>query len=72
MENIERTLHECRDNKRTIEIYEALDIRKCKNIENWSRNIKDCIPLKVEVKNPILAKKYSIEYKVAARCLTIG
>ena len=45
MENIERTLHECRDNKRTVEIYEALDIRKCKNIENWSRNIKDCIPL---------------------------
>ena len=71
LENIHRTLHKCRDNKRFIEISGELDIRKCQNITNWARNIKDCIPLNIEIKNPLLKNKYSIEYKVTARSLII-
>jgi hypothetical protein len=72
MDNIEKTLHECRDNKRTIVIAKAFDVRRCDNVAWWSKNIKDSIPLKIDIKNPILQNKYSIEYKVEARSLVIS
>ena len=46
MDNIQRTLHECRDNKKTIEITEMFDISQCKNVSKWSKNIKACIDCK--------------------------
>jgi len=72
MDNIQRTLHECRDNKKTVEINEMFDMRKCNNVARWSNNIRDCIPLNVEIKNPVVKNRYSIEYKVAARSLVIS
>jgi len=72
MDNIQRTLHECRDNKKTIEITEMFDISQCKNVSKWSKIIKACIPLKVEIKNSLVKNEYSIEYKVEARSLVIS
>ena len=72
LENIQRTLHECRDNQKVVEISRAFDTRRCENVAWWSRNIKDSIPLNVEIRNPILQNKYCIEYKVAARSLVIS
>jgi hypothetical protein len=72
LENIQRTLHECRDNQRTIEICEALDVNKCKNIKFWENTIKSSIPLKVEIKNTVLNNTYSIDYKVNERSLIIS
>ena len=48
------------------------DISQCKNVSKWSKNIKACIPLKVEIKNSLVKNEYSIEYKVAARSLVIS
>jgi len=72
LENITRTLHECRDNQITVDVSEAFDMRDCKNVATWRRNIKDSIPLKVLVKNPILVNKYCIDYKVRERALIIS
>jgi hypothetical protein len=72
LENITRTLHECRDNQITVDVREAFDMRDCKNVATWRRNIKDSIPLKVLVKNPILVNKYCIDYKVRERALIIS
>jgi hypothetical protein len=72
LENIQRTLHECRDNRKTVEICGALDVRQCKNVNYWASTIKDSIPLNVEIKHPILTHKYSIDYKVRERSLVIS
>lgn len=72
LENIQKTLHECCNNKRTINIKGNFDMSECKNVVNWSRTIKDCIPLKIEIKNPVVKNEYSIEYKVASRSLVIS
>jgi hypothetical protein len=72
LENIHKTLHECRDNKKKIAISGLFDIRECNNFTNWSKNIKNCIPLKIEIKNPIVENNYSIEYIVNQRSLVIS
>jgi len=72
LENIQRTLHECKDNKKTINIIDTLDIRQCNNVKTWARNIRDSIPLKVNIKTPIFINKYSIDYKVGERSLIIS
>jgi hypothetical protein len=72
LENIQRTLHECKDNRKTINIYDTLDINKCNNVKLWAKNIKDSVPLKVNIKNPIFINKYSIDYKVSERSLIIS
>ena len=72
LENIHMTLHECRDNKKKVAISGLFDISECKNITNWSKNIKSCIPLKIEIKNPIVNNTYSIEYIVNQRSLIIS
>ena len=72
LENIQKTLHECCNNQRIINIKEEFDMRECENVVKWSKTIKDCIPLKIEIKNPIVYHKYSIEYRVNARSLIIG
>jgi len=72
LDNIQRTLHECRDNKKTIEITEMFDINKCDNVSKWRKTIKVCIPLKVVILNSIVKNKYSIEYKVNQRSLVIS
>jgi hypothetical protein len=72
LDNIKRTLHECRDNKKTIEITEMFDINKCYNVSKWRKTIKVCIPLKVVILNSIVKNKYSIEYKVNQRSLVIS
>ena len=72
MDNIERTLHECRDNKRIVKIKDTFDMRECKNVSWWFTNIKNSVPLKIEIKNPILINQYSIEYNVITRSLIIS
>ena len=72
LENIQRTLHECKDNRKTINICDSLDINQCSNVKLWAKNIKDSIPLKLDIKTPIFINKYSIEYKVSERSLTIS
>lgn len=72
LENIQRTLHKCCNNKRTVNIKGEFDMRECKNVVKWSRTIKDCIPLKIEIKNPIVNSKYSIDYSVDKRSLVIS
>ena len=72
LENIQKTLHECCNNKRTIDIKEEFDMRECKNVAKWSKTIKDCIKLKIEMKNPVVHSKYSIEYRVDTRSLIIS
>ena len=72
LENIQRTLHECRDNRKTIEICAPLDVNQCKNVQYWASAIKESVPLKVEIKQSILSNKYAIEYKVKERSLVIS
>ena len=71
LDNILRTLIECRDNKNTISVNGLFDIRECKNIVKWTANMKDHIPLKIEIKNPIIKNNYTIDYIVNQRSLTI-
>ena len=72
LENILRTLIECQDNKINVKTTGMFDIRECKNIVKWTTYMKDHIPLKIEIKNPIVEKNYSIEYIVNQRSLIIS
>lgn len=72
LENIQKTLHKCCNNQLTINIKEEFDMRECDNVDKWSKNIKSCIPLKIEIKNPIVQNKYYIDYRVEKRSLIIG
>lgn len=71
LENIQRALHVCKDNRITIDICGTLDVRQCKNVRFWETAIKESIPIKIEIKKPIITRNYSIDYKVQERSLII-
>ena len=71
LENIQRTLLECNDNKKNIEIKEIINFKECSNIFEWYKTVKESTNLKIECKNIILKKKYLIEYNVEKRLIII-
>ena len=72
LENIQRSLHECKDNRTTINIMGILDITQCSNVKTWHKNIKSSVPLKMDIRNTQFVDRYSIDYKVGERSLTIS
>ena len=71
LSNIQKTLHECRDNQKTLRISDVVNLHKCENIQRWSNDVKFHIGLRIEVKNPIIKDIYKIKYIVKKRLLII-
>lgn len=69
--NIQRTLHECRDNRKKFEVYNKINIHECSNIKRWSNDVFYHVGLKLEIKNPIIINEYNIKYDVKNRVITI-
>ena len=69
--NMQRTLHECCDNKKEFILKKAINMNGCDNIKNWSEDVSYHVGLKLNIKRPIIIGKYTIEYNVRNRTLTI-
>jgi hypothetical protein len=72
LKNMQRTLHECRDNKKEFFINKIMVIDKCDNITDWSKDVFYHVGLKLNIKHPVIFKKYTIEYNVKSRTLSIS
>ena len=71
LKNIQKSLHKCNNNKKIVEIEEIINFQDCDNIQDWYRTVKESTKLKIDLKKPILKEKYSIEYNVEKRLITI-
>jgi hypothetical protein len=71
LNNIQKSLHKCNNNKKIIEIEEIINFKECSNISEWYKIVKESTKLKIDLKKPILKEKYSIEYDVNKRLITI-
>jgi hypothetical protein len=71
LSNIQKTLHECRDNEKTLYISNNVNLHKCENIQHWLNDVYLHVGLRMEIKNPIIKDKYKIHYTVKKRLLII-
>uniref|UniRef100_A0A6C0HVM8 Uncharacterized protein n=1 Tax=viral metagenome TaxID=1070528 RepID=A0A6C0HVM8_9ZZZZ len=72
LKNIQKCLHKCNSNKKIIEIEDIINFQECNNIQDWYKTVKESTKLKIYLKKSILKEKYSIEYNVNKRLITIG
>jgi len=71
LHNIQKTLHECRDNQKMMFISGIVNLHNCDNIKRWSDDVYSHVQLKMDIKNPILKDKYKIKYVVNKRLVVI-
>jgi hypothetical protein len=71
LKNIQKSLHKCNSNKKIIEIEDIINFQECNNIHDWYKTVKESTKLKINLKRSILKEKYSIEYNVDKRMITI-
>ena len=71
LKNIQRTLHECNDNKKVFFMKNIIFIENCDNIKKWSEDVSYHVGLKLNINRSIILNKYTIEYNVRNRTLSI-
>ena len=72
LNNIQKSLQECKDNQKIINISGIVNIHNCKNIQYWLNDVYYHIGLRMEIKNPVIENNYRIKYIVNKRLLIIN
>jgi hypothetical protein len=72
LNKIKYVLHKCKDDTEIIKISDKLDITNCKNISKWSKDVRNTVGLKLDIRNPIITDIFVIDYKVNKKKIIIS